>query len=128
MTVAIDVTSMDVDHDSSSPAKSDSGKSEVTQPSSIDECDFPKSSTRKELTRISPFTKFLEQEHDGVFELQEAVATTLFSAAPDILTSFGDPMVGTFKAIFKGEKQLVIWRKGNAGFVSVHCTPHFISD
>lgn len=128
MTVAIDVTSMDVDHDSSSSAKSDSGKSEVTQPSSIDECDFPNSPIRKELARISPFTKFLKQEHDGVFELQGAVATMLFNAAPDILLSFVDPMVSTFKGIFKGEKQLVIWRKGNAGFVRVHCTPRFISD
>lgn len=120
MTVAIDVTPMNLDRDTSS-AKSDSGrsdtvKSETTQPSSIDEPDFPSSPLQKH-TGVLPFAKYRKPEHDDVYQLQEAVATTLFNTSPDTLISFVDPMIGTFKAVFKGEKQLVIWRKGNAGFV-----------
>lgn len=53
-----------------------------------------------------------------MLQLKGAIATTLFNTSPHTLMSFVDPMVGTFKAAFKGDKQLVIWRKGNAGFVS----------
>lgn len=122
MTVAIDMAPMDLDRDTASLARSDSDrsdtiKSSTTQPSSVDECDFPGPPTKKECTRVSPFAKYLKPEHEGVLELQDAVVTTLFNASPDMLMSFVDPTVGTFKAVFKTDKQLVIWRKGNAGFV-----------
>ncbi|KAJ4382301.1 hypothetical protein N0V86_002635 [Didymella sp. IMI 355093] len=74
---------------------------------------------KKEHNRTSPFAEYLKPEHEGVFELQKTVATTLFNALPDILMSFVDPMVGTFKATLKGDKQLVIWVKGSAGFIGV---------
>jgi hypothetical protein len=126
MSVAIDITPMEVDLDSSSSARSDSGQSEVTLPSSIDECSPPDPPIKKAHNYTSPFAKYLKREHEGVFELQEAVATTLFNTSPDMLMSFVDPMVGTFKATLKSDKQLVIWRKGNAGFVSVHCTAFLV--
>ncbi|KAF9697054.1 hypothetical protein EKO04_004984 [Ascochyta lentis] len=53
-------------------------------------------------------------EHSA-FQLQDAVATTLYLASPSTLTTFLSPTVHVFKAIFKREKrgpQLVIWRKG----------------
>ena len=45
--------------------------------------------------------------------LQDAVATTLFNLSPDTLTSFLNPTVNTFKAVFgKRDTQLVVWRRG----------------
>ena len=112
MTAAIDIIPMVLDHEPSSSSsdsgRSDTHKSEITQPSSIDERDLPNSPKKKEHARISPFTKYLTPKHDGVLELKEAVATTLFNKSPDSLMSFVDPMIGTFKAVFKGDKHLVI--------------------
>lgn len=140
MPVATDITPMGLDHETASSSRSDSGRSEtiqsetiqseITQPSSIDECGSPRSPrspTQKDYSRISSFARYLTQEHEGVLQLKEAVATTLFKKSPDILMSFTDPMVSTFKAVFKGEKQLVIWRKGNAGFVSAYNMPRSIA-
>ncbi|KAF1932871.1 uncharacterized protein M421DRAFT_1452 [Didymella exigua CBS 183.55] len=121
MTVSTDNTPMDISHDTSSSARSDSSKSDTvesttTQPSSIDEYHYPNSPTRKLHAHISHFVKYLKPEHDGVFKLKDAIATALFNVAPETLTSFVDPLVGTFNAVFKGNKRLVVWRKGNAGF------------
>lgn len=128
MTAAIDIKPMDFDHDTVSSARSDSGssetaKSEVTLSSSVDGHDFPNLPTENEQARTSPFAKYLKPEHAGVYQLQEAIATTLLNTSPDMLTSFVDPTIGTFKAVYKGAKQLVIWCKGNAGFVRAHGSP-----
>lgn len=124
MTAATDIAPMDTDHETSSSAHSDSGSthtttSESTNPSSINDCDSPSSSIKEENDRVSPFAKYVEPEHSGVLALQNAIATTLFNASPELLSSFVDPGVGVFKAVFRSEKQLVVWRKGNAGFVSL---------
>ena len=59
-------------------------------------------------------------EHEGTLQLQDAVATTLYLASPETLRSFLSPTTHTFKVLFKGDrgdKQLVIWRKGVEVFV-----------
>jgi len=72
---------------------------------------------KEEQHRASPLTKYLQHSQEGIYHLQEAVATTLFRASPALLASFVDPTVSSFKAIYQSGKQLVIWRKGNAVFV-----------
>jgi hypothetical protein len=52
-------------------------------------------------------------------QLQQAVLKTLQNISTDTLTSFLSPTTNTFKAVLKGDKQLVIWRKGLEVFVSV---------
>ncbi|KAF2133172.1 hypothetical protein P153DRAFT_331643 [Dothidotthia symphoricarpi CBS 119687] len=58
-------------------------------------------------------------ELGGTISLQDAIVTTLFNVSPETLCSFLSPTVHTFKAIFKGNKQLVIWRKGLEVFIGL---------
>lgn len=96
-----------------------------TVPSSPNENGFPP--VKEEQHRASPFTKYLQHNQEGVYHLQEAVSTTLFRASPALLTSFVDPTVSSFKAIYQSEKQLVIWRKGNAAFVRACLPPRSVT-
>jgi hypothetical protein len=57
--------------------------------------------------------------NEMTIQLQQAVLKTLQNISTDTLTSFMSPTTNTFKAVLKGDKQLVIWRKGLEVFVSV---------
>lgn len=128
MTVPMETMPMVNDLGSSSSA---SNKCETTDMVKIEPtCEFTPPSTPskpgfsvtdQEQMRVSIFAQYVKHEHEGIYELQEAVATILSKSSPDLLISFLDPEVVTFKAIFKHDKQLVIWRKGNAVFVRSHC-------
>ncbi|KAJ4339010.1 hypothetical protein N0V95_007903, partial [Ascochyta clinopodiicola] len=54
-------------------------------------------------------------EHSNPFQLQDAIATTLYLSSPKTPLAFLSPTVHTFKAVFKrgrSDTQLVVWRKG----------------
>jgi hypothetical protein len=51
-----------------------------------------------------------DQKH--TIKLQDAVATTLHLLSPSTLRKFLNPTIHIFKAVFKGDDQLVIWRRG----------------
>ncbi|KAH6616698.1 hypothetical protein C7974DRAFT_442501 [Boeremia exigua] len=88
-----------------------------TMPPSLGDSDHSFTVNGKAKVHTDPFAKYTKHGHEGILQLQEAVATVLFTASPETLMSFVDPMVHNFKAVFKSDKQLVIWRKGNAVFI-----------
>ncbi|KAJ8112638.1 hypothetical protein OPT61_g5034 [Boeremia exigua] len=125
MTVSFDPTSKAMDHDDTSGSVrddfdvTDAVAGEPTQLSPLGNPEVSPESFTQEQERASLSAKYDKSEHKGTLQLQDAVIATLFDASPDVLESFNDPMVSSFKAIFKKEKQLVIWRKGNALFIGI---------
>lgn len=142
MAIPTDKTAMDIDR----TLPSDQSKPSTSSINSISmiptEFSSPTSSTKSDKSSL-PFTNAFSRlpptgheknahiidmtalartdEEESSVQLQDAVATTLYFASPDILRSFLSPTVHIFKAIFKrekGDKQLVIWRKGIEVFVS----------
>lgn len=96
--------SMDVDrHDSMSPGKT---KSSPPLPSANDEEHV---GSVEDVASMRLATTQLKQE----------ILETLRNISPETLASFLNPTSNTFKAVTKGDKQLVIWRKGIEVFVSL---------
>jgi hypothetical protein len=139
MIVSTDQSAMDINCNTSPSVKSEtvfsSANSDSTGPS---EPASPTKSTRRQIPFIDAFeclpsSGYKKQAHiidtdafaqyaekEGTLQLQDAVVTTLYLASPETLKSFLCPTVHIFKAIFKsnrGDKQLVIWRKGIEVFV-----------
>lgn len=109
---------MDVDSDNAASIQSDS-----SQVSFVDEYESLPSNSPTRHAHVIDLGGYADLVKDnGMLQLQDAVATTLYNVSPETLKSFLSPTVNTIKAVFgKKDVQLVIWRKGLEVFVS-SCT------
>jgi len=105
-----------------SPGKSDSGKSDSSTSSYMDDFETLPSSGPASHAHILDLGEYAaSMKEGGALKLQDAVVTALYNVSPATLKSFVSPTVNTFKAVFgKKNVQLVIWRKGLEVFVSHH--------
>jgi hypothetical protein len=115
MTTHVDTSAMDVDSDTAVSIHSDS-----SQVSFVDEYENLPSNGPRNHAHVIDLGEYAEAtKDDGMLQLQDAVATTLYKASLETLKSFLSPTVNTIKAVFgKKDVQLVIWRKGLEVFVS----------
>jgi hypothetical protein len=116
-------TAMKIDQDTSPSIKSESDRDDTTQASSVHKFSHPPTIISTKQVPTDPFAQYLPQNDEETTALQKAVATTLFHMSPETVQSFLSPTVANFKAIFKRDKQLIIWRKGNLIFVRL-CTAY----
>jgi hypothetical protein len=125
MTTEIDTTAMDIDSDLASPIRASSIRSDSSHVSFVDEYDSLPSNGPTKHAHLIDLGEYPELVKDnGLLQLQDAVATTLYNASVDTLKSFLSPTVNTIKVVFgKKDVQLVIWRKGLEVFVSASTQP-----
>jgi hypothetical protein len=116
MTSPVDTVAMDVDSDNASSIRSDS-----SQVSFVDEYETLPANGPTNHAHVIDLGEYADVvKEDGMLQLQDAVATTLYKFSPETLKSFLSPTVNTIKVVFgKRNVQLVIWRKGLEVFVSV---------
>jgi hypothetical protein len=130
MAALIDIGAMDIDSDIASPIRASSIRSDSSNVSFVDDYEsLPSNGPTKHAHLIDLCEYAAAVKDDGMLQLQDAVATTLYKASPDTLNSFLSPTVNTIKVVFgKKDVQLVIWRKGLEVFVSVALSQEAVTD